>query len=670
MRRMNHFAALLVGAGAAVAVAGCGPSDDTVAADARVLDAAGADAPTGSDAAPPDGGGSPDAPVADAAPPDVMPGDAQIDFDIRDLQMGVVAPDTMVTVAGVVVTARADGASSTVLFVQEPSGTPQWSGIFVFVDTTPAPPFALPAVSDLVTVTGTVMEFSRAGYPGSRTNLDLVSDITIVGAAPLPAPAVVPEADLLFGAAAAEQWEGVLVRVEGVTVATRDPFGEVTLAAGLKLDDRLWAYPQPWPGDAFAAVVGPLDHDFGTSRVLPRGSADFVGYAPAPPVLVGLAPASVSIGLGTSATLTLTLDRPAPAGGTTVGLGSANPAIAAPSAPSVVVPEAATERTFAVNGVAAGGPVDVTATLGGVTLASAVTVLPSPDPVLVGITPSPASVMAGGGTGVLQVTIDRAAPAGGTLVTLAAATADVAVPASVTIPEGQTAIGFRVRGDAAAPAGPVALTATVTTGSVMGAVNVVAAAAAPAVGELVVNEVNYDPPTAGGDANCDGVVDSAADEFIELANASAGPLDLTGVSVWDAVTFATPPARFTFPAFVLGPGETVVVFAGAVGSMSVNPWCTGLTASSIGDARVFVAGSLYLNNTGETVYLTAGPMNTSTQLAAPLALPSGSDEAFVRSPDLTGAFVKHTTAPGHAPDRAFTPGTLLTGAPFAGATPL
>ena len=95
---------------------------------------------------------------------------------------------------------------------------------------------------------------------------------------------------------------------------------------------------------------------------------------------------------------------------------------------------------------------------------------------------------------------------------------------------------------------------------------VTSAAGAPGATDLVLNEVNYDVDTAGnGDANCDGTSDAQDDEFFELSNRSSVPVQLSGVSFWDAAAFTGATPGFTFPSFVLGPGEVVVVFGGLVG---------------------------------------------------------------------------------------------------------
>lgn len=661
---------VVVGLVAGVFALGCGGGgdDDGDRVDGRRIDSrAFADA-TGED---PDGAvGDDDASTVDGGGPGV---DAEGgDTSIRDLQNGTVAMGTAVRLAGVVVTARTDAptGSSSVLFLEEPTGDSEYSGVFVFIDLDPAPAFAMPNVGDVVTLDGTVSEFERAGLPGSRTNIDPVSNVTITGAGVVPAPVVLTEGDLT-GGPTAELWEGVLVQIDAATVQSRDAFGQVTLAGGLIVDDRMYLWTQPYAGDTYTSITGVVDWDFGTARLYPRSAADLAGHVAAEPRVLTLAPPSATVAEGGSVELTVTLDRPAPVGGQVVDLASSNPGVATVEV-SVIVPAAGTTATFPVDALAAGGPITVTATSGGASQTSQITVVAGGGPVvtsIVGVT----GVMTGGGTGVAFVTLDRAAPAGGTIVGLgSSATGSVLVPAGVTVPAGATEASFGVEGGATA--GAATITATTPDGAVTASITARAAALAPtAVGELVINEVLYDPPGTAttdlaGDASCDGVRNDA-DEFIELYNTTTEPLNLAGVSIWDNVSTVST-LRSAFPAFDLGPGEAVVVFSGTVGPSGTSAWCSGVSAGFIGDAAAFGSGGMQLNNTGDTVVLRATSSGTSTLLAG-VSYASGeaNDESFTQSPDGFGLYGTHSTSPGHATDRAFTPGTQLTGAPWASVRP-
>jgi hypothetical protein len=257
----------------------------------------------------------------------------------------------------------------------------------------------------------------------------------------------------------------------------------------------------------------------------------------------------------------------------------------------------------------------------------------------------------------------------------------------LTIAEGATSASFRVRADATTAMTGVTISGMYVVGASATA-SVVTTAPAPIVGDLAINEINYDvpqPTTMDGDANCNGVTEpgggtaTSNDEFVEIANVATHPVDLVGVTIWDTATFTSGMVRFSFGAVNLGPGESVLIFGGPVGTTGTSPWCTNLDGAHIGDALAFsvpttVSQGLGLNNgsgtaTADTVHLTATPLNTSTELVTAVAFPGGTDEAWVRNPDFTGAFVKHTTVPGHATPGNWTPGARVTGAAFSSANP-
>src|SRR6267142_6096735 len=79
----------------------------------------------------------------------------------------------------------------------------------------------------------------------------------------------------------------------------------------------------------------------------------------------------------------------------------------------------------------------------------------------------------------------------------------------------------------------------------------------PQAADLIINEYLADPPAgSAGDANGDGIRDGTQDEFVELVNPGAAPLNIGLFTISDSTT-----TRFTFPAGkVIPPGEAVVVF--------------------------------------------------------------------------------------------------------------
>jgi hypothetical protein len=172
---------------------------------------------------------------------------------------------------------------------------------------------------------------------------------------------------------------------------------------------------------------------------------------------------------------------------------------------------------------------------------------------------------------------------------------------------------------------------------------------------LIFNEVMYDPSNAAlsGDANGDGVYDQNQDEFVEIVNAGAQSVDLSGMSIWDSDTAALAgTSRFTFPAGTqLMPGKAAVVFGGG------NP------SGSFGQAQVFVssdASGLSLGNFGEILLLKDKQGNKILRFNSD-SLSNNPDESYSRFPDLTGDFIQHGTA---VPGVLFSPGTKVNGNPF------
>lgn len=181
----------------------------------------------------------------------------------------------------------------------------------------------------------------------------------------------------------------------------------------------------------------------------------------------------------------------------------------------------------------------------------------------------------------------------------------------------------------------------------------------PQVATLIINEYLADPPDGlAGDANGDGVRDASADEFVELVNNGAAPLNIGLFTISDATQ-----TRFTVPAGkVIPPGEAAVVFGGG------TP--TGDFGNATANGLVFAVGGsgLSLNNGGDTITVKDG-------LAAVVdAVTYGSTEgnanqSITRSPDITGPFVEHSTAAGSG-GALFSPGSRVNGAPFTTTDPV
>ncbi|MEK6299387.1 MAG: lamin tail domain-containing protein [Acidobacteriota bacterium] len=177
--------------------------------------------------------------------------------------------------------------------------------------------------------------------------------------------------------------------------------------------------------------------------------------------------------------------------------------------------------------------------------------------------------------------------------------------------------------------------------------------------ELIINEYLADPPDGtAGDANGDGVRDSADDEFVEIVNTGANPLPVGGFTISDATQ-----VRFTIPAGkIIPPGEAAVVFGGG------TP--TGAFGNCAANGLVFAAGSggLSLNNGGDTITIKDGAAVTVASVTFG-STEGNANQSITRSPDITGAFTPHSSATGSG-GSLFSPGARVNGAPFVSTDPM
>ena len=186
---------------------------------------------------------------------------------------------TLVTLVDVVVTAIPEAAYG--LYVSEPDGGP-WSGIWCYTGNGAdgEPIAAAFVVGDGVTITGVTEEYdSNGAWDDTVTELDFTlsdeSSLLPGNNVSMPAPTVVPVTDLT-SAATAEQYEGVLVRIEDVSVLTApDDHGEWTVTGDVSIDDQLFVY-EATVGEGFSSITGVLNYSWGAYKIEPRDAADLV----------------------------------------------------------------------------------------------------------------------------------------------------------------------------------------------------------------------------------------------------------------------------------------------------------------------------------------------------------------------------------------------------------
>ena len=192
---------------------------------------------------------------------------------IYQVQNGEVAPKSAVTLKDVVVTSPL-GFDGKGFFVQEKDGGP-YSGIYVyaFEEVIAA---TNPQLGDVLEISGEYLEY----HDLSEISVKDASQIKITGSAAVPAPAVVAAEDIATSGALGEQYEGVLVQVENVTVTDDSrQYGEWVVNSSLVVDDYFFekdTAPRPSNGDEFAKIIGPLTFTYDDFKILPRTVEDLV----------------------------------------------------------------------------------------------------------------------------------------------------------------------------------------------------------------------------------------------------------------------------------------------------------------------------------------------------------------------------------------------------------
>ena len=228
------------------------------------------------------------------------------DVDIRDIQDPsdkIADMTTGLNVRGVVVTAIDNyGAKTGTFWVQEPSGTKEYSGILVFkADVSQV---ATLAIGDLVDITGAEkVKFALSSDTSGRKEVELeppmggAITVTKVGTGQVPDPAIVDALTIGQMSTQAAQdaewrkWTGVLIQVSkvGVISSTKavggsmpDPtFQSFNVTGPLNVESSLAAFPTsgtPTPvgpqfGDCEATITGIGDYFF-TWNLLPRSTAE------------------------------------------------------------------------------------------------------------------------------------------------------------------------------------------------------------------------------------------------------------------------------------------------------------------------------------------------------------------------------------------------------------
>jgi uncharacterized repeat protein (TIGR01451 family) len=509
-------------------------------------------------------------------------------------------------------------------FIEDPAAG-AWNGLWVF-DTT-----NLPARGDRVRITGTVSEYFNT------TEMEVVTDFVIESSGnPVPGPEI-----LSTGAVSQEQWEGVLVRVENITVTNESlGFGEWSIDDGtgdVVVDDKGSYTYVPVNGDPLIAVIGPLDYSFGVFKIQPRDDDDILraglDYLPISEIQFtedpsGDSPYKDQVGVTTEGIVTGVFSSgyfiEDPSAGPWSGLWVYDPTNVPLRGDRVRV-TGTVDEYFGLTELT-----DLTSFI----VESSGNTVPGPDILTTGEVSQEQweSVL----VRVEDITVTNEDLGFGEW-SIDDGSGDVVVDdkGSYTY--------LPVNGDnLLAVIGPLDYSFSVFKILPRDDDDIIRQ-------YLVINEFLADPAAdLSGDANGDGVRDGSQDEFVEIVNTSGSDLDISGWTLSDLVD-----VRHTFPGGSIIPANcSIVVFGG------------GTPTGTFGDAVVQTAsaGFLGLNNTGDTITLHNG---VNAQAVVVYGSEGGDNQSLTRDPDISGDFVKHGVATGSG-GSLFSPGTRIDSSKFPG----
>ncbi len=184
---------------------------------------------------------------------------------IYDIKQGNVATGNTVKVEGIVTAVKEKN-----FYIQVPKNAwdpelkERYSGIYVYsADSSPK-------LGDLVTVEGNL-----ADYYG-LLEITYAAVTVKAGGSTLPDFVTVDPAKIKDGGDLEKVYNGVLVKVENVTVTeAADSYNVFGVADGLKVDDDFYSYTNPAVGTFFNSLSGVLTYTFNHSKILPRSAEDF-----------------------------------------------------------------------------------------------------------------------------------------------------------------------------------------------------------------------------------------------------------------------------------------------------------------------------------------------------------------------------------------------------------
>jgi cytosine/adenosine deaminase-related metal-dependent hydrolase len=377
--------------------------------------------------------------------------DGTCDASIYDIKLERVAVGQTVKLSGVVVSAAGDDG----LFLQVPEADRDatngvaYSGVFVFARGNDD----LPSAGDVIDVVAKVSTFS------DQIQLQDIASLDVTSSGPRPTPVLETMDNLLNASDRGKELEGVLVRVDDVTVSGIDGLSsngefqiqDATVSGddGIFVDDALYKQPAEdladvTVGATYQSLVGGLSFRFGENRIEPQDAADIIT---GPASLEAFSQDFVFVEAGANASVTIELtsialtDRD-------VTLTYSSGALTGPA--TVTVNQGDRSATFDVQGVTASATLQsVTATLGADSDTIDVSVYDDTTPARAAAALDPAVANATiGNVTELTVTLNAPAPAGGLTLDVTSSDAAATVPATVNVAAGATEATVPVTGAA------------------------------------------------------------------------------------------------------------------------------------------------------------------------------------------------------------------------------
>ncbi|MEO5926798.1 MAG: hypothetical protein ABIR70_23495 [Bryobacteraceae bacterium] len=363
---------------------------------------------------------------------------------------------------------------------------------------------------------------------------------------------------------------------------------------------------------------------------------------------LGIAPSSV-VGGQANATGTVSLGSPAGAGGVLVNLSSNSGAASVPG--SIVIPQGQTSGTFTVTTSAVGSttPITITATSANTVNAGLTLNAASPGSgTISGLGIAPSVVVGGQANATATVTLGSPAGVGGVLVNLSSNSPAASVPASIIIPQGQSAGVFTVTTSAVASTTPATITATSAN-----TVNASLTINAPSAGLGTISGLGLLPSTVvGGQENATGTVTlgaaaGAGGVLVSLSSNNPAASVPANIVIPQGQTSGT----FTVTTSVVGSTVSLAITAQSANSvgagLTLNPSSAGLgTISGLGIAPSTVVGG-QANATGTvTLGSAAGANGVLVNLSSDNGAASVPPSVLIPQGQTSGTFTVTTSVVG------------------------